>query len=253
MKEDLYHQRNHLAKLALVILEEHRTKETIDFDNAQVEHILPQRLNAEWRLQVANADKVKEQYGNTIGNLTLTMYNQEMSNNLYADKKDFYKNSNVSLTREIAKSYDHWNREAIIDRTEKLTKELTNIFPKPNIKEANEEELSGEYTIDQAIDVTGKKPVFITLNENEYSVKSWRQMLLTFLNDIWNKDSLNYERIKANPQLKRMLFGGNWHHPSRLENGTIVETNFSATVILAIIAKISEICDITDQVSYSIK
>ena len=253
MKEDLYHQRNHLAKLALVILEEHRTKETIDFDNAQVEHILPQRLNAEWRLQVANADKVKEQYGNTIGNLTLTMYNQEMSNNLYADKKDFYKNSNVSLTREIAKSYDRWNREAIIDRTEKLTKELTNIFPKPNIKEANEEELSGEYTIDQAIDVTGKKPIFITLNENEYSVKSWRQMLLTFLNDIWNKDSLNYERIKANPQLKRMLFGGNWHHPSRLENGTIVETNFSATVILAIIAKISEICDITDQVSYSIK
>ena len=78
-------------------------------------------------------------------------------------------------------------------------------------------------------------------------------MLLTFLNDIWNKDSLNYERIKANPQLKQMLFGGNWHHPSRLENGTIVETNFSATVILAIIAKISEICDITDQVSYSIK
>lgn len=136
MKEDLYHQRNNLAKLALVILEGHRTKETIDFDNAQVEHILPQRLNAEWRLQVANADKVKEQYGNTIGNLTLTMYNQEMSNNLYADKKDFYKNSNVSLTREIAKSYDHWNREAIIDRTEKMTKELTNIFPKPNIKEA---------------------------------------------------------------------------------------------------------------------
>lgn len=87
-------------------------------------------------MQVANADKVKEQYGNTIGNLTLTMYNQEMSNNLYADKKDFYKNSNVSLTREIAKSYDHWNREAIIDRTEKMTKELTNIFPKPNIKEA---------------------------------------------------------------------------------------------------------------------
>lgn len=36
MKEDLYHQRNNLAKLALVILEEHRTKETIDFDNAQV-------------------------------------------------------------------------------------------------------------------------------------------------------------------------------------------------------------------------
>lgn len=65
MEVDLYHQRNHLAKLSLVILEEHRTRETINFDDAQVEHIMPQRLNAEWRLQVANADKVKEQYGGT--------------------------------------------------------------------------------------------------------------------------------------------------------------------------------------------
>lgn len=41
--------------------------------------------------------------------------------------------------------------------------------------------------------------------------------------------------------------------PEKLENGTMIETNFSATVILAIIAKISEICDITDQVSYAVK
>ena len=104
MEVDLYHQRNHLAKLSLVILEEHRTRETINFDDAQVEHIMPQRLNAEWRLQVANADKVKEQYGSTLGNLTLTKYNQEMSNKPYSEKKEFYKDSNVSLTREVAET-----------------------------------------------------------------------------------------------------------------------------------------------------
>lgn len=76
MEVDLYHQRNHLAKLALVALEEHRTRETINFDDAQVEHIIPQRLNAEWRLQVTNADKVKEQYGGTLGNLTLQSRNE---------------------------------------------------------------------------------------------------------------------------------------------------------------------------------
>lgn len=67
----LYYQRNHLAKLLLVILEEHRTKEIINFDDVQVEHIMPQRLNAKWRLQVANVDKVKEQYCDTLGNLIL--------------------------------------------------------------------------------------------------------------------------------------------------------------------------------------
>lgn len=69
MEVDLYHQRNHLAKLALVILEEHCTKETIDFNDAQVEHIMPQRLNAEWRLQVTNADKVKEQFDGTLSTI----------------------------------------------------------------------------------------------------------------------------------------------------------------------------------------
>lgn len=68
---NLYYQRNHLAKLSLVILEEHRIKEIINFDDVQVEHIMPQRLNAKWRPQVVNVDKVKEQYGDTLGNLIL--------------------------------------------------------------------------------------------------------------------------------------------------------------------------------------
>lgn len=252
MEVDLYHQRNHLAKLSLIVLEENRTRETINFDNTQVEHIMPQRLNAEWRLQVTNADKVKEQYGGILGNLTLTKYNQEISNKSYSKKKEFYKDSNVSLTREVAKIYDKWGKDAIINRTEKLTKELIKIFPMPDIKKVSEEEVTGEYTIDQSPDVTGKKPVQITINENEYLVKTWRQMLITFLNDIWNKDSLNFDRIKDNRQLSRMLFRPR-NTPEKLENGTIVETNFSATVILAIITKISEICDIADQVSYVVK
>lgn len=156
------------------------------------------------------------------------------------------------LGPEVAETYDKWGKDAIIDRTEKLTRELIKIFPMPHIKEISEEEVTGEYTIDQTTDVTGKKPVQITISGNEHPVKTWRQMLVIFLNDIWNKDSLNFDRIKENRQLSRMLFRtGNT--PEKLENGTMIETNFSATVILAIIAKISEICDITDQVSYAVK
>lgn len=44
-------------KLSLVILEEHRNKEKINFDGAQVKLIMRQRLNSEWRLQVTNVDK----------------------------------------------------------------------------------------------------------------------------------------------------------------------------------------------------
>lgn len=119
-----------------------------------------------------------------------------MSNKPYSEKKEFYKGSNVSLTREVAETYNQWGKEAIIDRTKELTDELIQIFPMLNIKEVNEEEITGEYTIDQPVNVTGKAPVQITINENEYPVKTWKQMLKIFLNDLWNRDSLNYDRIK---------------------------------------------------------
>lgn len=66
MEEDIYHQMNRLSKLVLVILEGHRTKETMYLANAQVEHILPQRLNDKWRLQINNADKVKNSMGTRL-------------------------------------------------------------------------------------------------------------------------------------------------------------------------------------------
>lgn len=252
MAVDLYHQRNHLAKLALIILEENRTKETVDFDNAQVEHIMPQRLSNEWRLQVANAEKVKNQYGGTLGNLTLTKYNQEMSNKVFSEKKEYYQNSNISLTREVANKYDTWGKDEIIDRTGKLTNELLNIFPMPDIKELDTTEVVGEYLINDSVDVTGKKPSHISIDGQEYSVSSWRQMLVTFLNNIWNIDSLNFDRIKENEQLNRMLFKVT-RAPVMLDNGMVIETNFSAAVILAIIAKIAAICDLTNDVSYTVK
>lgn len=252
MTVDLYRQRNHLAKLSLEILEENRTKETITFEDAQVEHVMPQNLNSEWRLQVTNADKINDQYGGTIGNLTLTKYNQEMSNKLYGEKRDFYKESNISLTRDIATEFDHWDKETILERSRKLANALLDIFPMPNISEVEAKEITGEYNIDDSIDVTGKKPTKITIDENEYTVDSWRQMLISFLNDIWNKDSRSLEIVKSDEQLNNMLFNVR-QSSAKLDNGMDIETNYSATVILAIIAKISELCDITNQVSYTVK
>lgn len=49
-----------------------------------------------------------------------------------------------------------------------------------------------------------------------------------------------------------MLFS-NFRSPKILENGEKIDTNFSANVIAALLAKMAEICGITDEVSYTIK
>lgn len=251
MNVNLYSLRNNLAKLALVVLEESRTKETIDFDDAQVEHIMPQRLNNDWRIELPNANRINEELGGVIGNLTLTKYNQEMGNKVFSEKREVYQISNVSLTREIAAGYSVWNKDSIVKRTEQLTQELIAIFPKP-VDALQVEDMTGEHTITESIDITGKKPTRLTINDEDIPLDSWRKMLISFMEYIWRLDSRNYEKIKGDSSLNKMLFTSQ-RMPETLDNGTNIETNFSANVILALISKIAEICDIADEVSYTIK
>ena len=251
MNVNLYSLRNNLAKLALVVLEESRTKETIDFDDAQVEHIMPQRLNNDWRIELPNANRINEELGGVIGNLTLTKYNQEMGNKVFSEKREVYQTSNVSLTREIATDYSVWNKDSIVKRTEQLTQELIAIFPKP-VDTLQVADIAGEHAITESIDITGKKPTRLTINDEDIPLDSWRKMLISFMEYIWRLDSRNYEKIKGDSSLNKMLFASQ-RSPEILDNGTSIETNFSANVVLALISKIAEICDIADEVSYTIK
>lgn len=249
----IYNKKRNWAKLTLVVLEEYRTKETINFDDAQVEHIMPRNLSNDWKIKVPNADAINRRYGGTIGNLTLTKYNQEMSNKLYDEKREFYAESNISLTREIAKYYDKWDKESIINRANKLADELIKVFPKPMmINEALEIFNSGEHLISEELDVTGTKPVQLTIQDNDFTTTSWKSCLVIFLNYIWENDSETYNRIKKDSSVGNMLFS-NFKSPNILENGEKIDTNFSANVIAALLAKMSEICGITDEVSYTIK
>ena len=251
MNVNLYSLRNNLAKLALVVLEESRTKETIDFDDAQVEHIMPQRLNNDWRIELSNANRINEEIGGVIGNLTLTKYNQEMGNKVFSEKREIYRTSNVSLTREIATDYSVWNKDSIVKRTEQLTQELIAIFPKP-VDTLQVESMTGEHVITESIDITGKKPTRLTINDEDIPLDSWRKMLISFMEYIWRLDSRNYEKIKGDSSLNKMLFASQ-RSPEILDNGTSIETNFSANVVLALISKIAEVFDIADEVSYTIK
>ena len=249
----IYNKKRNWAKLTLEVLEEYRTKEIVNFDDAQVEHIMPRNLSNDWKIKVPNADAVNRRYGDTIGNLTLTKYNQEMSNKIYNEKREFYADSNISLTREIVKDYDEWNKESIVNRASKLADELITIFSKPEIlNESMVINNRGEHLISEELDVTGMKPIRLTIQEHDFVVKSWTSCLVIFLNYVWKNDSETYNLIKKDSSVGNMLFS-NFRSPKILENGEKIDTNFSANVIAALLAKMSEICGITDEVSYTIK
>lgn len=120
------------CKLILDTLEQsYGHKELADLESASIEHIMPQTLNDEWRSVLGKkADEINETYGDTIGNLTLTGYNPDLSNFPFDKKKEIYADSHYSLNDWIA-NQDKWSEAEIIKRAENLWEKARSIWQAP--------------------------------------------------------------------------------------------------------------------------
>lgn len=148
---DLYTINTDATRFILSKIEESsRTDETIkDFwekkDNKKllrtIEHIFPEWENipqswvdmiADWNRQ--EAIDIQNQYVHKLGNLTLTWFNQSLSNFDFVKKRDrkekdnpiWYKNG-LYLNKDLAVK-DSWTKEDIISRTKILVDEAMKIF-----------------------------------------------------------------------------------------------------------------------------
>lgn len=250
----LYNRKNNLAKLVLMMLELYRTKEPISFELIQVEHIMPQTLTNDWKVSVKNANDVQIKYGDTIGNLTLTGYNSELSNKLFSEKSKMYHQSNITLTRELANEYDKWDASTIEDRAKKLSEEALKIWKFPIQVQAEEQSsVSGEHFLDEDVNITGSKPKLLSIEDKDYKVDSWKKVLISFLDFVWEFDSQTFANLKRREVLKRLFSPADEvRNPGKLSNGEIVETNFSSETILSIIKIIATEYNIFDDISYTI-
>lgn len=134
--KDIYHFR--LRKYLLEALENYYHKEPIDLNTANytIEHIMPQNIehNLSWQ-QMLGEDwqEVHSLYLHTLGNLTITGYNAEMSNKSFVEKvngESGFKHSHLKLNESIAQS-DVWNKKAIQRRTNILTDIILKIWKYP--------------------------------------------------------------------------------------------------------------------------
>ena len=134
--KDIYHFR--LRKYLLEALENYYHKEPIDLNTANytIEHIMPQNIehNLLWQ-QMLGEDwqEVHSLYLHSLGNLTITGYNAEMSNKSFWEKvngESGFKHSHLKLNESIAQC-DVWNKKAIQRRTNILTDIILKIWKYP--------------------------------------------------------------------------------------------------------------------------
>ncbi|WP_120888075.1 DUF262 and DUF1524 domain-containing protein [Helicobacter pylori] len=117
-------------------LENFDTKESVDTQKCTTEHIMPQTLNLEWERDLGeNFEAIHEKYLNTIGNLTLTGYNQEYSNNSFQEKRDMekgFKQSPLRLNQSL-KDLESFGEEEIEKRANDLADWALKIWTYPKL------------------------------------------------------------------------------------------------------------------------
>lgn len=119
--------------------ESYPSKERVDFaaSRLSIEHVLPQSPPKEWLDMLAedadeelSAEELHQQLVHTLGNLTLTAYNVELSNHPFERKQQLFARSHLELNRPIAKA-PRWGQAEILQRADELASRALQIWPGP--------------------------------------------------------------------------------------------------------------------------
>ncbi|GAA7810412.1 DUF262 and DUF1524 domain-containing protein [Helicobacter pylori] len=123
-------------KYFLERLENFDTKEPVNIKECTIEHIMPQTLTEEWKRDLGeNFQAIHDKYLHTIGNLTLTGYNQEYSNNSFQEKRDMekgFKQSPLRLNQSL-KDLESFGEEEIEKRANDLVDWALKIWTYPKL------------------------------------------------------------------------------------------------------------------------
>ncbi len=117
-------------------LENFDRKERVYTHEYTIEHIMPQTLTEEWKKDLGeNFQEIHDKYLHTIGNLTLTGYNQEYSNNSFQEKRDMekgFKQSPLRLNQGL-RDLESFGEEEIKKRANDLADLALKIWTYPNL------------------------------------------------------------------------------------------------------------------------
>lgn len=192
-------------------------KEMSVLDDLTIEHIMPQKLTDEWKIHLGDGyEQIYDLYLDTLGNLTLTAYNSELSNYSFKKKCQIYGESHLEINKYF-QSTDKWSVANIKKRASALAERIIKIYP-----------YFGETISGHELDsVTGTKPYSLTVLGQEFNTNSWTDVLYYTLRVV---AELAPEKLELIENDYPSLLGRkpDFRRPKELANGYYYETNLSA-------------------------
>jgi len=225
------------TKLILETIEESFAhKETVQFENLTVEHVMPQTLSEWWQTHLEDDwEETHELYLHTIGNLSLTAYNSELSNDEFETKKEILVNSHLELNKYFFNMIK-WTRKEIEERAECLTQKALEIWSYFGEENSVTSEIQ---------EVTGTSPKNLKILGQKFNVTSWRDVLEQTLNVISDLEIEKFEVIVNNFPRYIGKDKNKFRAIRQLANGYFIEVNLSAKSIQRLCFQAMETIELT--------
>lgn len=257
IEKDVY--KNILAKFILTKLESLNSKEKIDTDNITIEHIMPRTLTDNWEKLIGdNYKDIHDKYVNTIGNLTLTGYNSELSNKSLEEKQEMYKDSKFLFLNKDILDLKIWNENIIIERSKRLIKKLLEYYKYPEIINQIDEEIK-DYSLDDSIDFSGMNIYSFEYKNNKYDVAKWAIFLTKILTLIYEEDSVRFNQLifkddSFKNKISNENFFYNYGKPTKTESNFFVNTDTDTNTKIKLLINVLDKLNInTDEITLYIK
>ena len=236
-EKDMYSIKSKNRVYFLERLENHKNKEFVQVESNQsitIEHIFPQNPDPSWENYLGQDEitKFKENYLNTMGNLTLSGNNGILGNKTFLEKKNMNKKegeqgyafSRLWLNRYLSK-IDSWNMEHLMQRNQILTERFLDIWKYPELPTIKEKE--DELNIFEIDDPTGKKLDYAILFDQKLVFHTIGELYIHVITTLLELQPETFFSTDLSVKLQMAKSDAGLRRGIRLNDTYYVETNLS--------------------------
>lgn len=178
-------------------LENHRNKELVKIDgnsDITIEHIFPQNPEPKWKIELGEEEYnfIKENYLNTIANLTLSGNNGKLGNKKFLSKKEMnvdgeeqgYKYSRLWLNSYVTQ-IDKWGKNEIEKRFQIIEERFLSIWVFPDIDTELDTDFN-EVNIFDAEEPTFKKLQYVIFFDQKLEISTVSRLYLEVMKTLFD-------------------------------------------------------------------
>jgi len=239
VENSLYGAGDRQAKIRFILerVERHLAgKEPPKFETVSIEHVMPQTLTDDWRVDLGEEwETAHALWLHTLGNLTLTGYNSEMSNDVYTEKRQRLIGGTLHLNKNFAR-FGSWRPTEILARAELLVEPILSIWPY----------FGGEQPEEVISTPHGQRPAELIIFGKTVAVKTWRDVLENTVNEVIDIDPDAYDILCKELSNHIGSDRTRFREARQLRNGGFINVNLSAEGIDRLCRRILDAAGILD-------